>query len=529
MPYMSSYAAVMSERKAGDEHDEQLLNGLVAHVSAHVMKARVRQQRHDSRLKKKKSKAIAKSKAKAIDQAIGTAHDDHADGSGSSDDDADADAEDKTGAAMQDQGFTRPRVLVLCPFRGSCFNFVEALINFFGENTSVTKLDQFAEEYGYEGSDDEDGDDDGNKTAARRRAKEPADWRALFKQNADDDFKMGIQINPGKGRGNGADKGVQLRLFSDFYMADIIVASPLGLRVLAESSKLKNFDFLSSLEVLTLYQADVMAMQNWEHVDFVMKHCNKQPVEDHSTDFSRIRPYFLTEGDSAKHRQLLVSTHFNSPEIRALFRTYSQSRAGCLRVRAAQYEGVLGDVTSKVQQVFQRVPCESFTQESTTRFEFFTQSILSQVLRMEQPRTLIVSPSYLDFVMLRNELIRQKADAAFVCEYSRESEISRGRSRFFHGKKDIMLYSGRAHFFRRFMIRGALHVIFYSLPQYEQFYPELVNLVGDIGKNETGDDHVTLSCTVLFTKYETMALERIVGTKRAQRMHTSSKNTFMFC
>ena len=30
----------------------------------------------------------------------------------------------------------------------------------------------------------------------------------------------------------------------------------------------------------------------------------------------------------------------------------------------------------------------------------------------------------------------------FICEYSRESEISRGRSQFFHGKADIMLYSG---------------------------------------------------------------------------------------
>jgi hypothetical protein len=36
----------------------------------------------------------------------------------------------------------------------------------------------------------------------------------------------------------------------------------------------------------------------------------------------------------------------------------------------------------------------------------------------------------------------------FVSEYSRDSEISRGRSRFFHGQKDILLFSGRAHFFR---------------------------------------------------------------------------------
>jgi hypothetical protein len=41
-----------------------------------------------------------------------------------------------------------------------------------------------------------------------------------------------------------------------------------------------------------------------------------------------------------------------------------------------------------------------------------------------------------------------QVNAAYISEYSRDSEVSRGRSRFFHGQKDILLYSGRAHFFR---------------------------------------------------------------------------------
>ena len=59
--------------------------------------------------------------------------------------------------------------------------------------------------------------------------------------------------------------------------------------------------------------------------------------------------------------------------------------------------------------------------------------MLDQILKIKQKHTLIVAPSYLSYVRLRNELLRRNVDAAFVCEYSRDSEISRGRSRFFHG------------------------------------------------------------------------------------------------
>jgi len=130
---------------------------------------------------------------------------------------------------------------------------------------------------------------------------------------------MGIQLNPGHGKGSGPAKGVYMRLFSDFFISDIILASPLGLRlamgnapktgdkVKDNANKGKNNDlspdFLSSVEVVMLHQADVMYMQNWDHLDFIMKYTNKLPTAAHDTDFSRVRQYFL-EGQAAKHRQL---------------------------------------------------------------------------------------------------------------------------------------------------------------------------------------------------------------------------------
>ncbi len=38
-----------------------------------------------------------------------------------------------------------------------------------------------------------------------------------------------------------------------------------------------------------------------------------------------------------------------------------------------------------------------------------------------------------------------------------------------------------------------------------------------------------MSCLVLFTQYEKMALERIVGSRRCAHILGSKKTTFMFC
>lgn len=56
-------------------------------------------------------------------------------------------------------------------------------------------------------------------------------------------------------------------------------------------------------------------------------------------------------------------------------------------------------------------------------------------------------------------------------------QVARSRARFFRGDRDLLLYTGRAHFFNRYCIRGIHHLIFYSLPEYPQFYPEMVNLL----------------------------------------------------
>lgn len=85
--------------------------------------------------------------------------------------------------AMRDQGFCRPRVLILCPFRGTALRVVQQIRAILGENTSVSGWDKLQDEYGQLEEDDEEG--------TGPDAKKPQDWKDLFtKQNIDDDFKV---------------------------------------------------------------------------------------------------------------------------------------------------------------------------------------------------------------------------------------------------------------------------------------------------------------------------------------------------
>lgn len=68
-------------------------------------------------------------------------------------------------------------------------------------------------------------------------------------------------------------------MYSEFYSSDIIVASPLGLRMIigASGEKDRDFDFLTSIEILILDQAELFLAQNWDHLLHVFDHLHLQP------------------------------------------------------------------------------------------------------------------------------------------------------------------------------------------------------------------------------------------------------------
>ncbi|CAL8271524.1 unnamed protein product [Merluccius merluccius] len=414
----------------------------------------------------------------------------------------------KAGAEPQDeprdQGLTRPKALILVPFRDAALRVTQTLIGLMeskDKKMDVSNKKRFKEEYGEEADD------------KPPKVQKPEDYRATFSGNVDDHFRIGISI-----------LRRSLRLYAPFYSSDIIIASPLGLRTLlgAEGESKRDFDFLSSVEVLVVDQADVFLMQNWEHVLHAMKHMNLQPLESHDVDFSRVRLWNLNNW--AKHyRQTMVFSAIQDPQINNLLSKHCFNYRGQVAVKNIPKTGSICQVLVQLPHVFQMFPSDSFMDQDA-RFQFFIEKVLPQYKDSVMSHTMIYIPSYFDYVRLRNHM--KKADMSFAgaCEYSSKSEVSRGRHLFQKGDKQFLLFTERFHFYKRHTIRGIHNLLFYGLPTYPHYYSEVCNMLAAGAPAH----QASWTCTVLFSRYDAHRLATVAGAKRAGQMVNSNKGVHLF-
>jgi hypothetical protein len=132
-----------------------------------------------------------------------------------------------------------------------------------------------------------------------------------------DFFRIGISLNSSKKSGS---TELHLKLYEQFYASDIIVASPLAIRMLAGhkvdekandlGEKAMDQDFLASIEYLVLDQAEAFVFQNMEHVEEVLRALNKTPKKlTQLNDITRIRELY-----SAKIPKVSKSISDDTPE-----------------------------------------------------------------------------------------------------------------------------------------------------------------------------------------------------------------------
>lgn len=358
----------------------------------------------------------------------------------------------------------------------------------------------------------------------------PEDFRELFEGNDDDMFRIGVKFTR-----------KTIKYFSQFYNSDILIASPLGLRMAIGSEEDKkqkkvDFDFLSSIEVVIVDQADALLMQNWEHVEYIFEHLNQQPREAHDCDFSRVREWYLDK-QAHNFRQTLVFSAFSTPELVELHRRFGANWAGRVRVQPASYGGAIEDLGAvvKAKQTFSRFEAPSVAAEPDARFDYFTSAILPALTKRRDASasgTLVFVPSYLDFVRIRNYLATSPNCSGLtfgaVSEYTEVSEASRARSHFLNGRHQVLLYTERAHHFRRYVFRGVRRVLLYGIPDNPVFYREIVG--GFLAKSEQESrlEPGKGSARALFSRYDVLKLERVVGSKRVGRMVREKGDTFDF-
>ncbi|KAK6181114.1 hypothetical protein SNE40_009044 [Patella caerulea] len=401
----------------------------------------------------------------------------------------------------RDQGLTRPKVLIMVPFRESAYKIVEIFISLMsrGKKAKMMNRKRFVQEYH-----DEDEED--------TKKVKPEDFDALFAGNIDDHFRFGVQVC----------KSV-IKLYSHFYLSDLIIASPLGLRTIigAEGEK-GDHDFLSSIELLILDQTDVFLMQNWDHLTQIINKMHQQPKTGHGVDFSRVRMWTL-EGWSKYYRQTAIFSSISSPEITALFNKHYYR--GKIQIVRKPSSGTICQIVTQLPQTFHRFSCKNFSEICEDRFHFFVKKVLPDIQEHMKNHTMVFIPSYFDFVRIRNYFAKEEMNFVQMNEYVKDQKVSKYRWLFFVGKVPFMLYTERLHFYRRYKIRGIHHVVFYELPHYPHYYSEVCNMLKDPKRNL---DHIELSCTVLYSKYDAQKLSEIVGVNRTSVMINSDKTVHMF-
>jgi U3 small nucleolar RNA-associated protein 25 len=138
--------------------------------------------------------------------------------------------------------------------------------------------------------------------------------------------------------------------------------------------------------------------------------------------------------------------------------------------------------------------------------------------------TLVFVPSYFDYVRLRNwwrSQITEVENMRFVVlsEYAETGDITRNRAGFRDGDMDYALFTERFHYYHRYHIKGIKHIIFYQLPTIAGLYAELLNMMPTLGG----------TATILISRYDVLALQRVVGDSRGTKMLRAEKDTHLLC
>lgn len=322
--------------------------------------------------------------------------------------------------------------------------------------------------------------------------------KELITGNNDDCFRVGIALS----------KKV-LKLYEAFDKSDIILCSPLGLRMILDGNAGRESHLISNIQLAVIDKADIMLQQNWEHLSIIFSHLHNQPSEIH-TDISRVRKCYI-DGMSKYYCQLLLFSRYAHELFSALILEYSLNYHG-LVIQNRPCNGTLDKIEIPLCQELRRFAVENAAEQAVLRFNFFKEYCSSSLL----PGTCFVIPSYFDFVRVRNYFKRTEESFVACHEYAPRNKITRARDMFYHKMKKILLVTERYYYFNRRPLRGIAKIVFYQLPSHPDFYCEFINMANC----EAG---TRFSSVLFYCLYDRIRLQNTFGTDLANSIISSKK------
>ena len=410
--------------------------------------------------------------------------------------------ENKEDINIKDQGFTSPKVLILVPYKMHAKIIMEQLVKLFSNDNwkGITNKKKFMDEY--------------------------SEFDSM-----DDCFRLGIGVCFFENK---------MKLYTSFDESDIIIASPLGLKLAKPSDNDKSFknskvyDFLSSIEILLMDFSEVFIYQNLEHLNEILSFLNKPPKNNQNiVDINRIKENYANNYGEYLRQNIIIS-QFKCLDIDLAINDICKNINGKI-ILNGPYENQIDLIKNEFAEKYKSLNSTNYEiryefkilrdfkekDDFEEKFNYFTKNIWNNLYESFEKHTIIFVSSTFDYLMLKSFFKKKSKSVCFISEDTDKRDWQRNRLFFEQGKYKFLLYDERGHFYKKINLKFAKNIFFYSLPEDPKIFNEMIHLIDPVNYNqnlekynyESKQNEIQKygSVIALVTPTEKYNLEKILG------------------
>lgn len=425
----------------------------------------------------------------------------------------------------KDKGFVKPKVLILLPNKESCLTIINYIILLVNRDKGMSGV--------------------GNRTKFKEE---------FSKESLNEDyFKLGINIK---------DCGIDL--YSSFSDSNIIISSPIAWK----DCKHENI-FLSSIEIVLIDMSEKFIYQNLdflEELSYIINlfpkttvgvndiHRIKEIYKEEFVDLNKLTTLSSIVLSSKQNqskwsfiknlRQVIFVSHFKSLQLESIFRLFTNNINGGVIIKQKPI-GVIDSIKKSensdisivnngkkrvlsIKMEFKFISTPNIDQCYDIKFNFFIKNLYQNLYEAFDRHSLIFCTSF-DYYRLQRHFQSNYSSVVCISEETEKADWQKKRFKYNIGQVKFMLYSERAHVFKKCNLNIVKNLIFYSLPEDVSIFEELVSLIHpevykeklkvfdlkDPNSNSTNDSAVICLVNDVLEVYQ---LENVVGYEKARKL-----------